>query len=149
MMSSVSSPSSRVDASLDEKNKETILLEEFQKVNKVIIHRLEAEGKKTAIVSNLDLFLFSLFLWLCRLYCFCVALSLFRILLFKHGTILGFQCIKLLFDFIPLLVDVALFSTIHLETNMSLMFRPIGNLALLAAVRSLEASVATRIITCE
>lgn len=123
-----------------------ILLEEFQKVNEVVVHRLEAEWKQTAIVSNLDLLLFSLFLRLCNLCRFCIALSFFGILLFKHGTILGFQCVKLLFDFISFLVDVALLSTAHSETTLPLMFRPIGDLTLLAAVRSLEASVATRII---
>ena len=148
-MSSVSSPNSRVDASLDETHKEMILLEEFQKVNEVVVHRLEAEWKQTAIVSNLDLLLFSLFLRLCSLCRFCIALSFFGILLFKHGAILGFQCVKLLFDFISFLVDVALLSTAHSETTLPLMFRPIGDLTLLAAVRSLEASVATRIIIWE
>ena len=149
MLSSISSPSSRVDASLDEKNKGILLLEEFQQVDEVVVHRLETEWKQTAVVGDLDLLLLSLFLWFRRLRRFRVALPFAGVLLFKHGTILGFQRVKLLFDFIPLLVDVALFSTAHFETTMSLVFRPVGDLALFAAVRSLEASVATRIVTRE
>lgn len=75
MLSSVSSPSSRVDESLGGSENTAILLEELQEINEEVVHRFQTEGKQTAIVSNLDLLLLSLSLWLCCLCHFSFGLS--------------------------------------------------------------------------
>lgn len=146
-MSSVSSPNSYVDGSLGGKDNTVVLLEELQKVDEQIVHRFQTEGEQTAIVGDLHLLLLSLSLWLWHFHGLRFGLSFDRILLFKYGTILGFQFIELLFDFVPLLVDIALLSTGYYAMTMALVLRPIGNLTLFTTVCSLETSVTARILT--